>query len=315
MTTENNIEDNLSITDNENRIVLQIALIATLYIEKGHTLQKREAIADCFQEYRSRVGEHLIWAHSGKKGFQKLNEANIDDPNQWLRRSDWDIRSGWEFFWHGGEQKDAASHFRMRGFGARKKDSELHNALSFLNVCLPLTWFADHLGGLPSTLLHWCQKLDPIQGYAGIGIVDSPNRFLSPRYEGMIYTMAKRYPGLEIDYPLNHSLWLKNGIKGGNWLTLLGEHWLNQLGGSRILTEKLGEAFKIYEYNNGIMIQAGDKPELGAVNRKLYPRHYPKLAKILKPIRIKEHPGVHSTGPFDKEEFEAWLARFDAINI
>jgi hypothetical protein len=129
--------------------------------------------------------------------------------------------------------------------------------------------------------------------------------------------MAQRFPGLEAEYPIGHSIWLEHGIKGVNWLTVVGDPWLDRLGGADAVEAGLASLdgrFIVHRFEGGVLIQAGPQPELGDAKHDRWPELYVKLAKYLKPIRITEHAPFHHAGPgsrFDLERSEAWLRRFD----
>jgi hypothetical protein len=65
------------------------------------------------------------------------------------------------------------------------------------------------------------------------------------------------------------------------------------------------------------MIQAGPKLEIGDGTMNRLPKHLITLAKVLKPIQIKEHGEFHRGDPMgiqkrmDLEASEAWIFRFD----
>ncbi|WP_437994398.1 DUF3396 domain-containing protein [Sorangium sp. So ce145] len=305
------LEDGLSVVDDRGRTVLRIALLATVYFERGHSLEKRRAVAECFEEYRAMAGGHLRWAHPGSAGFDRLDGAVARDPAVWLVDPGLNENAGWEFIWHGGATDEEASHFMIGGLGAPKWECDRRGDLGFFSFALPITWFADRPGGFPSLLFRFCERIQPVHGYGGFGLVQSPNRFLNQLHEKTVYALAMRHPGLEIDYPITHSLWLRDGIKGVNWLTILGERWLAALGGASALGQALGGTAELRELQGGALVMAGPHPELGDTNRALYPVSYGPVSRALKPIRVKTHPRVHSMGPFGKEEFEAWLARLD----
>jgi hypothetical protein len=183
-----------------------------------------------------------------------------------------------------------------------------------------VTWFSEHPGTLAEVLLALCRKLKPVSGYGGIGIAESPDNLISSRYEPIVYQMAQRFPGLEADYPISHGIWQRKGsggIKGVNWLTVVGDRWLPQLGGADALQTALAaldSRFLVHRFDGGVMIQAGPRPQLGDAARDVWPELYVKLAKLLRPIRITEHRPFHQAGAgprFDLERSEAWLRRFD----
>ncbi len=76
------------------------------------------------------------------------------------------------------------------------------------------------------------------------------------------------------------------------------------------MTEALGEGFKISASGGGLVIQAGDAPALGDVNRALPLPLYHRLARVLEPLRPRIHGGFH-TFSLTREQSEAWLHRFD----
>mgnify|MGYP003493677583 CR=1 FL=1 len=87
---------------------------------------------------------------------------------------------------------------------------------------------------------------------------------------------------------------------------------MEKLGGADALGKALGEPFGVHRFDAGIIIVAGPKPEIGDRNRNIHTPNYKKLAEVLKPIRIHDHPKPYSKGRFAEDgEFESWLARFD----
>lgn len=304
---DSTFEDNLTLVDDEGRVVIQVGLLVTLYFENGPDLDKRKAVAACFEEYRSMCGGYLRWAHPSNRGFQSLDRPPERDPSQWLLREGLEDE-GWEFYWHGGKQSDSASHFKVQAMGASKG----RTYVSYFSACLPLTWFADYPGDFPSLVQNWCRKLQPLHGYGGIAILESPRLSVAQTHERTVYAMARRFPGLEVDYPESHVIYLKDGIKGGSWLTILAEYWILKLGGLFSVRNQLGEGFIPLEYPGGVVIQAGVAPQIGDVNRRISLDLYRRLAQVLQPIRIKEHGRFHSSeDSFDLNATKEWLTRFD----
>jgi hypothetical protein len=104
-------------------------------------------------------------------------------------------------------------------------------------------------------------------------------------------------------------------IKGANWLTALSDDCLQPIGGRAALLAQLDENFHIFEYEGGVLIQAGATPQLGDVNRQQIPGDYRHLSKILKPIRMTfpkdEYIFPDINGRDGTEITNEWLARFD----
>lgn len=301
-------EQKLTVTDEENRLVVRIALLCTLYFEDAHLWEVREKVTECFEEYQALCGAHLRWVkHPVTYRWHRIGSSSVPSLGDWLQKLDRD--DALEFEFHGGEDEYAASHFGVSVLGSR----EWQRRLSYFKAVLPITWFADHPGNFPSFALSFYRKLHPVSGYGGLGIIESPSATIQNEYEPTVFRIAQRFPGLEVDYPYGHVLHLDKGIKGINWLTVLGERWLAEVGGISALGAKLCPEFVFREFPGGILIQAGPRPHMGDLAQNRLPGLYFQLNSVLKPIRIKAHYPFHHAGEgrFDKEASERWLARFD----
>jgi hypothetical protein len=221
---------------------------------------------------------------------------------------------------HGAEYDRGASAFSMEALGPQRRPYE---DLGFFRVSFPLLWFTENPGSLPEVLLEICSKLRPVSGYGGIGVIESPDNAVSHWHEPIVYEWAQRFPGLEADYPIPHAICLsmgrggKGGIKGVNWLTVVGDRWLAEMGGADKVAADLAaldSQFIVHRFAGGVMIQAGAHPDLGIAERAIWPALYVKLARYLKPIRITDtYPFQHGGDGvrFDLQRSNAWLRRFD----
>ena len=304
----------------KGQVALQVALIATVYFEAPHRREVREAVAVCCEAYFRRWGKHLRWAlHPEGKRMDRFGTTKTSNPRAWMPALGEDDR----FFliYHGAEHDGSASAFSVEASGI---ESRPYLVFGYLRISFPLLWLTDGSGSLPEVLLDVCRTLKPVSGYGGIGVIESPESLIASEYEPIVYHWAQRLPGLEADYPISHSIWLpsgreggRDGIKGGNWLTVLSDRYVAELGGvDRIEGDlkELDSRFLVHRYDDGVMIQAGPRPQLGDVERDLWPSLYVLLAKYLKPLRVTRHNAFQHGGPgvrFDKERSEAWLRRFD----
>jgi len=291
-------------------VVVQIALLTTLYFKNAHLRKVQDKVMSCIEQYRRLVGNDLQWEkHPDTYKFYPIGSGEVPDPGTWLARRPG--RAAWEFEWRGGDNPKAASAFSVKVLGreARGKDE-----YSFFLATFPLTWFTTHGGHFATVVLDFCERIRPDQGYGGIGILEAPDVEIASRYEPAVFALATRYPGLEADYPTTHILYIRGGIKGVNWLTVLGDQWIAALGGLPSLKTELGPDYPLSPYPGGVIIQAGPKPEIGDATKGAIPQFYARLSTVLKPIRITKHRMFHHGGPgrrFDRNASEAWLARFD----
>lgn len=314
------LRKNLSVVDKEGRVVLQVALLATVYFERSHEAQTRAALISCCEEFARRYGEQLKWALSPTTDLMEPYGAGKGSTlSRWLPGLGED--EDFAILWHGAEDERGASEYSLEAQGVERRP---YTELGFLRISVPLLCVADGADSFRELVLDICRRLTPLSGYAGIGVIESPDDQISSRHEPMVYQWAQRFPGLEADYPISHSIWLsegreggRDGIKGGSWLTVIGDSYVAELGGLSTVTADLtalDSRFAVQAYPGGLLIQTGSRPALGDAERDVWPALYIKLARYLRPIRVTEHNPFQHGGPgerFDKARSEAWLRRFD----
>ena len=126
-------------------------------------------------------------------------------------------------------------------------------------------------------------------------------------------SLAHRYPGLDMSYPLCTKYITPKGIKCANWLTFLNTDYCERLGGLPALRSKFNQSVVIHDARNGGVIQAGPLPGIGDVNRQENLPIYREVGRELAPIRCREHPPLFGPLGFaDKEVTDKWLSRFDS---
>lgn len=189
---------------------------------------------------------------------------------------------------------------------------------SSINMYIPASW-PESIGyeHYRSLIGRWCEKLKPAYGTVGLSILFNEGRQgLSDRL--LAFPIAKRFPGLDVP---EHSRWYarmnrvrKRAIRTINWLTFIDDGLVSELGGQGKLVEDLGTLCPIYSYSGGIIVQAGQRPELGDVNTGVIPKAYQRVSRVMQPIRFNEYqrPLIDAPQPLDSlEETINWVRRFD----
>jgi hypothetical protein len=155
-------------------------------------------------------------------------------------------------------------------------------------------------------------------GHAGYSLETSPYYEMQAHQEA--YALAMRHPGTTI--ATHHATWPlrdEKGVEAVNWLTLVGEAPLKKLGGAAKLRQAFREwpAIRVLPTKHGVIIQAGERPSLGDVNRGDRVPQYAVVYKALKPViepvakRFRPLPlGLELDE--NAERTARWLARFDA---
>lgn len=301
-------EQKLAVQDDKGRVVVQVGLRATLYFPNAHLPRTREAVLVCVDRLESLFGQHLRWVAHPKSGkMYPRGSSRVPSLRDWVSQRA--SNQAWEFHTQGGEQPEAASHFMIEAFGPPDWEREP----GYLTFALPLTWFADHEGSLPDLVLELCGHLSPVHGYGGLGLMESFDMGVESNFQPAVYAIARRFPGLEVDRPSSHSRYLRDAIKGVNWLTLVGEPFLPRLGGLSALEAALGADIEVKKYPGGVLIQAGPRPRMGDANDCRIPEPYRRVARALRPIRVESVGSLHNAGTsrFTAETSDEWLRRFD----
>jgi hypothetical protein len=304
------IESLLTIRD-KNFVAIQVSLFATIYYYGAHLPELQRAVAKFVEEFQQVFGSELRWAKDPSTFRYSLIESRkVPSLKDWFSRLE--PNAGWEYELRGGNAADEATAASVEAVGRPNRGLP---RLSYLKFTLPMTWFASHQGSFPQLLKDACDMIHPEHGYGGLGFNESPKLTIRERYEPDVFALAVRFPGVEVDEPVAHINFLRDGIKGGNWLTVLSDSYLERLGGRSKLEGDLGRGFTLHQYSGGLIIQAGERPQMGDAEKGQVPLDYVRLARLLKPIRVTIHGPFQHTGPnrFDRAASEAWLSRFDAM--
>jgi hypothetical protein len=161
----------------------------------------------------------------------------------------------------------------------------------------------------------WCNLLEPVHGTAGPSLLwNDPD---SDSYMVDSLFLLKKFPGLDHEDPDNFSSEAKlpYKIRSINWLTILGETIIAELGGRDSMRAALGESCPLTDYRGGTIVQTGAQPELGSSEDREIPEGYRKVAHLTKPVRFEAYrAGLFRNlpAPFgDREETLEWIRRFD----
>lgn len=191
-----------------------------------------------------------------------------------------------------------------------------NDGLNTIRAHAPLDWFADNSDQWVSMVLDWCNRIKPVKGVAGISPIAEFAMLRSRFHE--YWPFLARYPGLLFYLPFSGSTAKHNSIGDVNWLTVLNDSIVDELGGLEALTKALGEGIIVHKWDGGILIQAGQFPELGDVSKDLWPLKYCQVNDATKALRFEDYRNtpmalIRVPPPFDAyEETYKWISRFDS---
>lgn len=293
--------------------VVKLGLIATLYFREGYTAERKRRVVECFERFYEEFRPQLKW-QAGER-FHKLTQARYEKQRDFITQSG----PNEQYEWH---ISSANNEKEARDYSLQSMNSfEVHGdkKRSYIKLVFPwsLLLESDGLARYQQWLTYLCNQVEAEHGYGGLSSI-LPYDYDS--YMPTEYQLAQQYSGLEVDtfaYSLGREL--LDHIKGINWFTVLGNTFVERLGGENVIHQQLSGRgdVEILPYDHGVIIRAGEYPELCAKDDRL-PAAYVAVNKAVRSVRIPNPDQLHSYSPygdcFDMESTARWYARFDQEN-
>ncbi|HCC0888519.1 TPA: DUF3396 domain-containing protein [Salmonella enterica] len=231
-----------------------------------------------------------------------------------LENVDMDYGFNFELFYDDTWKREAfnASPWRAGCMGLTPEENQLSNITGTMPVCNDEG--DNHFATLFAMTLAWCERHQPVHGSAGFCYALCTGIEPQARYT---WASMQRYPGIDFFDPVTFSLEVEenyNRIKGVNWLTILGDVLVAELGGVETLTCALEPECRIHPYRGGIIIIAGPVPQTGDLYTGFTPQRYKKVAAVTRPIRFDNYRRPFLSLPEQFDSMEAtlkWIKRFD----
>ena len=166
---------------------------------------------------------------------------------------------------------------------------------------------------MPALMLKWADWLTASHGFGGFSFYLPISRAECARFEKQLLELALKFPGIELDYPVNQLRDVAERIKGVNWLTAVNDSIITELGGRERLKLIAPAETELHLYHGGAVLQLGDFPQMGNVAEDNIPQNYQMLNRALKPVRVEPNRGWGNSANsgFDREGTLKLLARFD----
>ncbi|MCS3424565.1 hypothetical protein M2403_003188 [Rahnella sp. BIGb0603] len=300
----------------DGRPAVSLGLIITVFFRNGHTAEVREKMVGCVDRFYEEFKPHLKKQMNGKwvgiteKNYAKKRQEIIESTPE--ENFSWYLTSATEDF--------LAPDYDVLIMGERIFHNDTSRSVIKLTFTLSIL---TELGGTEcyqDWILWLCNEFDVESGYGGISF-SLPEEFhrMFP-YE---YALAHRFPGAMVDsIGTLEGGDATEGVKGAAWYTILGNHWIDKIGGETALKCLISDTPEItlLPYDNGVILKAGEKPPaLGEINTEELPPLLVKINQVIRPIRQDGHNGLHfysmeQNHQFDKESSMKWYARFDAAS-
>lgn len=304
----------------EDYVGATVCVRGTLYFKGSHTPEVREAIAKCFDAYLEVAKDHLtwLWREEPPEGPDKFAYAKAPAMRAMLKKMDADDHVGFAYI--GGEKPHDASPWLFYVSGLRAWEAKLGwNGLDSLRFSFPKEVVQQHPTLFQNLFVEFARLLKAEHGYAGYALNLSLVR--SEPNESTEAFMVSKMAGLDAGSAVliagNYDAGVDDHIVNVGWLTAINHQMAEKVGGLAALRSELpANWFAKYDYDNGIVIQAGPEPEIAPVELDPKPAIYVLPAMLLRELRVKDFGSLHYgsndgeprlTGLAAKE----WFARFD----
>ncbi|MFK3774781.1 DUF3396 domain-containing protein [Pseudomonas sp. NPDC089406] len=301
----------------EDYIGAVLCLRGTLYFKEAHTALVREALCQCFDDFKELAAPSLtwLWREEPPQGKPLTAYAEARPLREMMQAMDEDDHLS--FCYTSGKQSRDASGWLFDIYGKRGWQAKKGRGLSVLEFSVPLLYQEQNPLNFLRLFLNFSRRLAAEQGYAGHAFNLSPtSRDSNEPTEAF---MAARMPSLDAGTAAllaNIPEFKPTRIKTVSWLTVLDQARVEQAGGLAMLRTQLPAShFAFYDYGAGVVIQAGAYPS-GGDGDDPKPAAYVLLNHVLKGIRYETVGSLHG-GSHDGElrlvgwSADQWLKRLD----
>lgn len=272
----------------EGRPYLSICLNIVLYCDLLSNPERKNALLDIFDEYRSLTGNVFKWSAPPRETDWKQVGTGVDpyNPRNWLLEYK---DAPWVIFYHGGEEIEDATDI---SFFAIESDYPLESKdLRMLSCNFPLAFLNYSTFSLPALMKKWCAKLKPHHGRGGFIVSRSSAYARTDASRLMEADKLLSFSGLQMCHftegVYSHKKGgLYDGPRCADWLIALSDMFVDKLGGDEAV-KKAMNPLPVIPYDGGLVLQAGDQPKLGGDIRNPQLPDYIKLASVIEPIRAK----------------------------
>ena len=301
----NNIED-----------AIKTGLVGCYYLDQGYLPEKRQAIGQVLTLYDKYWGDKLKFGFfdGNSNQLHPYQKFSIDKKQDIINNYALDVLN---FYWSNVDNLEFVPEYLIKTFSEPEWYEKLHQDITYVQLYLPISELKEFgVEQLIALNQQISEILQPMHGFFGLGIQHSHEYY---DYQYLEYELAHQFLGLDIsnDEDDEH---LREGFKCINWLTILSDRLItDKLGSLEALKERNNDnEIRFYPYSGGVVVRAGEVPELGDVARNPYPKHYVNVNALLKPARAPEiaslgFGSINGEIRFNNRTSKEWQCRFDDV--
>ena len=301
----NNIED-----------AIKTGLVGCYYLDQGYLPEKRQAIGQVLALYDKYWGDKLKFGFldGNPNQLHPYQKFSIDKKQDLINNYALDVLN---FYWSNVDNLEFVPEYFIETFSEPEWYEKVHQEISYVQLYLPISELKEFGVEQLITLNQQISEiLQPMHGFFGLGIQHSHEYY---DYQYLEYELAHQFLGLDISN-VESDLRFRGGFKCINWLTILSDQLItDKLGSLEALKERNSDnQIRFYPYAGGVVVRAGEVPELGDVASNPYPKHYVNVNALLKPARAPElgslgFGSINGEIRFNDRTSKEWQSRFDDV--
>ncbi|WP_392552303.1 DUF3396 domain-containing protein [Orbus wheelerorum] len=302
--------------DPDNAFALKTGLVGCFYLNQAYHAEKRQAIAQVLALYDRYWGTKLHYGYfnGDPNKLYPYQDININEKVSIITSM---MGNDLNFYWSNVDNLEFVPEYFISAYSRVEWHEELHRGLGYLQIYLPIRELESFgIDKLVEFISQISEILQPIHGFFGLGILHAHEYY---DYQYLEYELAHQFLGLDISN-IESDLRFRDGFKCINWLTVLSDELIRDKLGSlaELKQQNHDEAITFYPYTGGVVIRAGEVPQLGDVSHNPYPQHYVNVNALLKAARSPEigslgFGSINGEVRFNNRSSKEWQSRFDDV--
>ncbi|WP_392553317.1 DUF3396 domain-containing protein [Orbus wheelerorum] len=302
--------------DPDNQDALKTGLVGCFYLNQAYRPEKRQAIAQVLVLYDKHWSTKLRYGYfdGDPDNLYPYVETIINEKTSRIVETG---QSDLCFYWGSIDNMEFVPDYLITAYSRAAWYEELHREISYVQFYLPISELASFgLDKLVEFISQISEILQPMHGFFGLGILHAHEYY---DYQYLEYELAHQFLGLDISN-VESDLRFRDGFKCINWLTVLSDELIRDKLGSlaELKRQNHDEAITFYPYTGGVVVRAGEVPQLGDVSRNPYPQHYVNVNALLKAARSPEigslgFGSINGEVRFNNRSSKEWQSRFDDV--
>lgn len=284
-----------------------LGLKMEFYIRSPDQGTKIASIAKSIEIYLKQAKNNLKFYLAGEDTQMRLVDPQKGiDPNILYAMADKEFPF---FEIQAGEEEDKA-HFWSVVAHCDKMNRE--DDVGCLLITYPF-YFLDQIGlnGFIKQFVSMCDLMEVEHAYAGPSFIEPFDVSGMDASHEVIGSQLFNYPCCDAYNLTMTSILFENGTKSIGFLTAVSNRILEKAGGAQAVLASSGSTTLSCPYNNGVIFQAGNVPQIGSSS--FIPQEYINLGRALKPTRAEIDDSLFDDpeGNDDDAFTQRWLSRFD----